>query len=59
MALLLWPVMPGVCERLWSQLGIAEPLQKQGLGAATWGGLAPGTRVSKGEGLFPRVSEPA
>ena len=59
LAILLSPVMPGVCDRLWRQLGIASPLVDQRLDAATWGGLEPGTRVSKGDGLFPRISEPA
>jgi methionyl-tRNA synthetase len=59
LALLLSPVMPRACDRLWGQLGIAEPLSSQRLDAASWGGLAPGTRVSKGDGLFPRISEPA
>jgi methionyl-tRNA synthetase len=60
LSLLLWPVMPGACEQLWSQLGIAEPLGGQPLEeAARWGGLAPGTRASKGEALFPRIADPA
>jgi methionyl-tRNA synthetase len=59
LALLLSPVMPRACARLWEQLGIPEPLDSQRLDAAGWGGLAPGTRVSKGEGLFPRITEPA
>ena len=59
LALLLWPVMPGVCERLWDQLGLPGTPLEQGLSAAEWGGLAPGCRVTKGEGLFPRITEPA
>ncbi|MGH2784488.1 MAG: methionine--tRNA ligase [Actinomycetota bacterium] len=60
LALLLWPVMPDACERLWAQLGIAEPLAGHRLDeAARWGGLAPGTRVAKGKALFPRIAEPA
>jgi len=60
LALLLWPVMPDACEKLWSQLGIAEPLSGHRLeDAARWGGLAPGTRVAKGEALFPRIADQA
>ncbi len=56
-AVLVFPVMPGAAARLWAQLGIAEPLEAQRLpGAAAWGGLAAGTRTSKGESLFPRLS---
>jgi methionyl-tRNA synthetase len=58
LALLLSPVMPRACGRLWEQLGISSPLGEQRLDQAVWGGLDPGTRVSKGEGLFPRISEP-
>jgi methionyl-tRNA synthetase len=48
--------MPGAAERLWSQLGISEPLGGQRLPeAARWGGLAPGTKTTKGESLFPRL----
>jgi methionyl-tRNA synthetase len=60
LALLLWPVMPDACEKLWSQLGIAEPLTGRRLeDAARWGGLAAGTRVVKGEALFPRIADQA
>ena len=58
LALLLSPVMPRACGRLWGQLGIAEELSAQRLDSAVWGVLKPGTRVTKGEGLFPRISEP-
>jgi methionyl-tRNA synthetase len=55
-AVLISPVMPGAAERLWSQLGISEPLGGQRLPeAARWGGLAPGTKTTKGESLFPRL----
>jgi methionyl-tRNA synthetase len=48
--------MPRAAQALWSQLGIAEPLDEQRLpGAARWGGIAPGTRTTKGEALFPRL----
>jgi len=57
MAVLLSPVMPRACGTLWEQLGIAEPLRAVRLDAAAWGGLKPGTRVSKGDALFPRVTE--
>lgn len=57
-AVLLFPVMPGACGRLWAQLGIAEPLGARPLAeAARWGGLAPGSTVAKGDPLFPRIRE--
>jgi len=57
LAVLASPVTPGAAARLWEQLGISSPLEAQRLPeAAAWGGLAPGTRTTKGEALFPRLS---
>jgi methionyl-tRNA synthetase len=56
LAVLVAPAMPRAAGRLWEQLGMAEPLEGQRLpGAAAWGGLSPGSRVRRGEALFPRV----
>jgi methionyl-tRNA synthetase len=56
LAILISPVMPSAAARLWTQLGIDAPLGEQRLpDAAEWGGLAPGTRTTKGEALFPRL----
>jgi methionyl-tRNA synthetase len=56
LAILISPVMPSAAERLWSQLGIDASLSDQRLpGALEWGRLAPGTRTTKGESLFPRL----
>jgi methionyl-tRNA synthetase len=56
LAILISPVMPGAAERLWEQLGIAEPLHAQRVPAdLAWGGLAPGTITTKGGALFPRL----
>jgi methionyl-tRNA synthetase len=56
LAVLISPVMPSAAERLWTQLGIDTPLAEQRLPeAAEWGRLAPGTRTTKGEALFPRL----
>src|SRR5438132_9816622 len=52
------PVMPGAAERLWTQLGVAEPLADQRLpAAAAWGGLRSGAPVARGEALFPRLDD--
>jgi methionyl-tRNA synthetase len=52
------PVMPAAAARLWTQLGIAEPLADHRLPhAAAWGGLPPGTRTARGESLFPRLDD--
>jgi methionyl-tRNA synthetase len=56
LAVLTSPAMPRAAARLWDQLGIEEPLEGQRLpGAASWGGLPPGTRIRRGEALFPRL----
>jgi methionyl-tRNA synthetase len=56
LAVLISPVMPRAAARLWEQLGIPVPLEAQRLpGAARWGALEPGTRVRRGESLFPRL----
>ena len=56
LAILIQPIMPGAAERLWEQLGIAEPLGAQHVPASiAWGQLAPGTITTKGGSLFPRV----
>ncbi len=56
LAVMIRPIMPGAAARLWDQLGIADPIDAQRLpAAARWGGLAVGTKTSKGEALFPRL----
>ncbi len=56
LAVLISPVIPRAAARLWSDLGVAGSLADQRLPeAAVWGGLVPGTRVRKGESLFPRL----
>jgi methionyl-tRNA synthetase len=56
LAILISPVMPAAAERLWTQLGIREPLDAQRVPTAlAWGGLEPGTRTTKGDALFPRL----
>jgi methionyl-tRNA synthetase len=56
LALLILPIMPRAAGALWAQLGIGDELEAQRLPeAAGWGGLRPGTAVTKGESLFPRV----
>jgi methionyl-tRNA synthetase len=56
LAVLISPAMPSAAGRLWEQLGLGEPIEAQRLPeAASWGGLQPGTRVRRGEALFPRL----
>ncbi|MCI0633497.1 MAG: methionine--tRNA ligase [Actinobacteria bacterium] len=56
LAVLIRPIMPSAAARLWEQLGISDPIDEQRLpAAARWGGLAVGTKTTKGEALFPRL----
>jgi methionyl-tRNA synthetase len=56
LAVLLSPVMPDSADKLWAQLGITAPLSKQRLAdAGRWGLIEPGTKVSRGSALFPRM----
>ncbi|MFM7949613.1 MAG: methionine--tRNA ligase [Actinomycetales bacterium] len=61
LAVLLHPVMPIATKKLWSSLGAEATLgeiENQVISkVANWGQLAPGTRVTKGEILFPRLEE--
>ena len=55
-AVMISPVMPRAAARLWEQLGIDSALEDQRLPeAASWGAIAPGTRVRRGDALFPRL----
>src|SRR5439155_16144178 len=56
LAVLVRPIMPSAAARLWDQLGIEASLEDQHVpAAAAWGLLQPGTRIRRGEALFPRL----
>ncbi|GAA3739213.1 methionine--tRNA ligase [Leifsonia bigeumensis] len=56
LAVLLSPVMPVATEKLWAAIGAAGALAEQRIReAGSWGQLAPGSRVSPLEPLFPRI----
>ena len=63
LAVLLHPVMPATTEILWQNLGAAATLGPVGAQridrVATWGILPPGSQVTKGAVLFPRLEEKA
>ena len=60
-AVLYNPVMPRAMSSLWDQLGATSalgPIAEQRVGdVPRWGQLPPGTSVTKGEALFPRLEE--
>ncbi|WP_129668383.1 methionine--tRNA ligase [Phytoactinopolyspora endophytica] len=59
LAVLLNPAMPKASARLWDALGAAETLgalaDQPIAEAGEWGRLSAGTRVTKGDALFPRL----
>jgi methionyl-tRNA synthetase len=57
-ALMLWPFMPETAEQILGRLGVSHDLGKEPLSQLqTWGLLAPGTKVTKGDPLFPRLEK--
>jgi methionyl-tRNA synthetase len=58
-ALFIAPVMPNTSAEVWDRLGVGKDIRAVTSISeeATWGGLAPGSAVSKGDALFPRIVE--
>ncbi len=55
-SLFVYPFMPETALKMREQLGLDEPIDALPLAqAGQWGRLEPGTRVTKGQALFPRV----
>ena len=50
---LLTPVMPESCEKIFAQIGASSARDWDS--AATWGALEPTVTVAKGEAVFPRI----
>jgi methionyl-tRNA synthetase len=58
-ALFIAPVMPGTSADVWERLGVGKDIRAVTDLAteAAWGGLEPGSTVTKGDALFPRIVE--
>ncbi|MDR3084912.1 MAG: methionine--tRNA ligase subunit beta, partial [Christensenellaceae bacterium] len=54
-AVLIAPFMPKTPGRIFEQLGISDESLQDFDSARRFGGLRPGTKVKKGEALFPRI----
>ncbi len=54
LAMLLHPVMPERTQAIWSQLGLSDGIADD-WSMLRWGTLAPGTRTTVGDALFPRI----
>ncbi|MFG0328337.1 MAG: methionine--tRNA ligase [Phycisphaerales bacterium] len=57
-SLLLWAAMPGKIETMWELYGQSiDPHEGRLFELAEWGRLKPGTKITKGEPLFPRWTD--
>jgi len=54
-AVYIAPTMPATPEKIYAQLGVTDPALKTWESVKKFGALVPGTKVCKGEALFPRV----
>ncbi len=54
-SILLQPFMPETPEKIWKQLGLADPKAIRWDSTQNWGGYPAGTKVNKGDVIFPRI----
>ncbi len=54
-SILLLPFMPETPETIWKQLGISDKSILGWENSKSWGGLQEGTKVCKGDVIFPRI----
>ena len=54
-AVLIAPFMPGSAKKIMEQIGIGDTAGQNFDSIRSWGGLRPGSALSRGEALFPRV----
>jgi methionyl-tRNA synthetase len=52
---LLYPVLPESTRKIWSQLGMPEPIETVRFATLAWGGLQPGQKIGEIAGVFPRI----
>jgi methionyl-tRNA synthetase len=52
---LLYPVLPESTRKIWSQLGMPEPIESVRFESLAWGGLNPGQKIGEISGVFPRI----
>ncbi len=56
-AVLLAPVLPESCKRVWEQMGIKAPLKAQRIDEIKWGGLPLGSSLGEISPIFPRLDK--
>ena len=54
-AVLIAPTMPRTPERIFAQIGVTDEALKTWASVKVFGGVMPGSKVHKGEALFPRI----
>jgi methionyl-tRNA synthetase len=54
-AALLAPVLPESAAKIWTQLGMTEPLESVRLDQLAWGQLTAGQKIGEVAGVFPRI----
>ncbi len=54
-AVLIYPVMPSTPERIFTQIGVSNSALQTWDSLASFGSIPAGTKVCKGEALFPRI----
>ncbi len=54
-AVLISPTMPRTPARIYAQIGVTDEAQMTWESVKTFGGVKPGSKVCKGEALFPRI----
>jgi methionyl-tRNA synthetase len=52
---LLYPVMPESTPKIWTQLGMKEPIESVRLSSLKWGQLAAGQKIGEVAAVFPRI----
>jgi len=52
---LLWPILPESCAKIWTQLGMTEPLESVRLDSLAWGQLKSGQKIGTIAAVFPRI----
>ena len=54
-AVLIAPTMPRTPERIFAQIGVTDEALKTWASVKVFGGVVPGSKVHKGDALFPRI----
>jgi methionyl-tRNA synthetase len=54
-AALLYPVLPQSAPKIWTQLGMAEPVDSVRFGNLRWGQLPAGQKIGEVAAIFPRI----